>query len=177
MDLLWAILLVLVLLLSWTLTLVGMPGNWLMVAVAAVYVILMPAQSPLAIGWTVVVVLLVLAILGELAELVAGALGVARFGGSRRGATMALVGSLVGGILGLFLGLPIPLIGSLLASIMLAALGAMLGAYLGERWQGRNAAESWQIGKQAFRGRLLGAVAKAAVGILMILVTLVALIW
>ena len=52
-------------------TLLGMPGNWLMVVATAAYVALAPANSSAAIGWKVVVALLILAILGEIAEFLA----------------------------------------------------------------------------------------------------------
>ena len=42
----WAFLLAVVLFAAWVLTLLGMPGNWLMVAAVVVYVLLMPAASP-----------------------------------------------------------------------------------------------------------------------------------
>ena len=91
MAVFFALLLILVLLACWAFTLVGMPGNWLMVAATAVYAFLMPAQSPAALGRRTVVAILVLAILGEFVELLASAMGVAKTGGSTRGAVMALV--------------------------------------------------------------------------------------
>lgn len=71
---------------GWLLTLLGMPGNWLIVAAAALYVLVVPGESRLAIGWPAVALLAGLAILGEIAELVAEALGVSKAGGSRRSA-------------------------------------------------------------------------------------------
>ena len=86
MAIIFALLLILILVTCWLLTLLGMPGNWLMAAAAAVYACLVPAQSPAALGWKTVAALLVLAALGEIVELLAGAMGVAKAGGSRRGA-------------------------------------------------------------------------------------------
>jgi hypothetical protein len=74
MDLLYVLLLITVLLACWMLTLVGMPGNWLMVVATAIYAYFMPAT----LGWKVVVVLAMLAALGEIVELWAGAMGVSR---------------------------------------------------------------------------------------------------
>lgn len=176
MSIFWAALLLIALAACWVLTLLGMPGNWLMVAAAAGYVLLVPAESPAAIGWTTVVVLIVLASVGELLEFLAGALGVAKAGGSRRGAVLALAGSLAGGVVGLFVGLPIPVVGSLLGAVLLAGAGAFVGAVLGERWRGRQLGESLKIGEAAFWGRLLGTVAKSAVGAVMVAVVLIALV-
>ena len=57
---------------------------------------------------------------GEAVELAAGSLGVAKAGGSKRGAVLALLGSLLGGVVGLFVGLPIPIVGPLLAGVAMA---------------------------------------------------------
>jgi uncharacterized protein YqgC (DUF456 family) len=169
-----AVLLLAALAWAWVSTLFGLPGNWLILALTALYVWLVPHQWPATISWVVVFVLAGLAVLGELLELMAAALGTTKAGGSRRGAALALVGSMVGGILGMFVGLPVPIVGSLLAALLFAALGALGGAMLGERWKGRRLHESWQTGKAAFWGRLLGTAAKAMVGSVMIAVVAVA---
>ena len=171
-----SLLLVLLLLACLFLTLLGMPGNWLMVAVTAVYASFVPAQSPAALGWKTVLVLLLLAALGEVVELLAGAMGTARAGGSRRGAVLALVGSLAGGLLGMFVGLPIPLVGPILAAVLFAAVGAMTGAILGELHSGRDVSASWRIAKLAFWGRLAGTAGKLLLGAAMVAAVVVALI-
>jgi hypothetical protein len=170
-----SLLLILVLLASWLLNWLGLPGNWLIVMVTAVYAYFVPAGSPGAIGWYTVMALLVLAVLGEILEFVAGAMGVAKLGGSRRGAVMALVGSFIGAIVGVVIGLPIPLVGSIVAAVLLASVGALIGAMLGERGHGRSFGESWRIGKGAFWGRLFGTLGKTGIGAIMIAVVVVAL--
>jgi hypothetical protein len=174
MAIFFALLLILVLLGCWSLTLLGLAGNWLMVVATAAYVYLVPAQSPAAIGWRTVIAILVLAALGEIVELLAGAMGVTKTGGSRRGAVMALVGSIVGSILGVFIGVPIPLIGSVVAAVFFAGLGAMAGAILGETWAGRDADMSWRIGRAAFWGRLAGTLGKMLLGAVMIVIVVAA---
>lgn len=176
MTILLAILLVAVLLASWLLTVFGMPGNWLMVATTAVYAYFSPAQSSLAIGWKAVAVLAVLAGLGEAIELLAGAAGAAKAGGSKRGAALALFGSMVGSVVGVIVGIPIPLIGPIAAALLFAAIGATAGAMLGEAWCGKNLDASWQIGKAAFWGRLIGTMGKLLVGAVMVGFTVVCLI-
>ena len=59
-------------------TLLGLAGNWLMVAATTVYGCLVPAPSPTALGWKTVAALLLLAALGEVVELFAGAMGAVR---------------------------------------------------------------------------------------------------
>lgn len=176
MSFFWATLLLIILASAWVLTLVGMPGNWVMVAAVIVYVLLVPVEATLGIGWPVAIALVVLATLGEILEFAAGALGVAKAGGSRRGAVFALVGSLAGAMVGLVVGAPIPVVGSLIAAVLLAGVGALIGAMLGEQGKGRGFDESWKIGKAAFWGRLLGTAAKTVLGAVMVAVAVVALI-
>ena len=173
----FALLLIVVLLASWVLTLLGMPGNWLMVMATATYAYFVPADSPAAIGWKVVVALAVLASLGEILELLTATAGTVRAGGSRRGAALGLLGSMIGGLLGIFIGLPIPLVGSLFAALFFAGLGAAAGAILGEISVGKDIAASWQISKAAFWGRLTGTLGKMLVGAVMVAVVAAALVW
>ena len=175
MDYLWAALLLIAILIGWVMTLLSLPGNWLMIAAAALFAFLIPPESSLAITWPWVVGLVVLALLGELAELVAGALGVASGGGSKRGAALAVVGSVVGGMLLVWVGLPVPIIGPVVAAFLGAALGALGGAMLGEAWKGRSLGESWEVGQAAFWGRLLGSVAKVTIASAMVIVTIAAM--
>ena len=72
----------------WFMNLLGLPGNWMIVAITVLYAWLMPDNSRAAIGWPVVAVITGLALLGELAELAASAAGVKKVGGSRRGAIL-----------------------------------------------------------------------------------------
>lgn len=176
MSIFWAVLLILAVLAGWLLTLFNMPGNWVIVLAAVLFAWLVPPdKSRLAIEWPWLVALGVLALLGELAELAASALGVARVGGSKRGAALAVAGSVVGSIVGALVGFPVPFIGPIVGVLLFAAVGALAGAMLGEHWKGRSLGESWQVGQGAFWGRLLGSLAKVTIATLMVIVTLVAM--
>jgi len=172
-----ALLLILVLLACLALTLFGLPGNWLILAVTVVYACLKPAGSPAAIGWKPIAILFVIAVLGEIVELLAATMGTAKAGGSRRGAALALAGSIIGAVVGIFVGIPVPVVGPILAAFLFAGLGALAGAMLGEFWAGKDWHASWRIGKAAFRGRLAGTLAKMSLGVLMVAVVVVALVW
>lgn len=177
MDWFLAFLLLVVVVVGWGLTVFSLPGNWLIVLGAALYAWLGPVEeSRLAIGWGVVGALAALAALGELFEFLAGALGAAKAGASKRSAALAIVGSLVGSLVGAFVGLPIPLVGSLVGAIVCAALGASVGAICGELWKGKELEETWTIGTAAFFGRLLGTIGKIIIGSVIAGVTLVAMI-
>lgn len=166
---LWATLLVVVLLVGWLLTLFNLPGTWLMVVAAAVFAWYTRDGAQLSMSWPTVAVLVVLALLGELAEFVAGAWGARSRGGSKRAAVLAIVGSIAGALVGAVAGVPVPIVGSLIGVVLFAALGALGGAMLGEAWKGRALHESWQVGQGAFWGRLLGTVAKTAIATIMLI--------
>jgi uncharacterized protein YqgC (DUF456 family) len=164
MSFFWALVFVVAVLLFWFTNLLGLPGNWLIVATAALYAWLLPGA---AVGWPVTGVVTGLALVGELVEFAASAAGVKRSGGSGCGAVLALVGSVIGAITGMFVGIPIPVVGSLVAALLFGGLGALCGAIVGETLMGRSLPASWNTGVAAFWGRLLGTFAKAIIGAVM----------
>lgn len=176
MSILWAMLLIIVLLIGWGLNLLSLPGNWTNLAAITVYAFLFPAGERLSIGWLAVVLVLVLAIFGELIEAAASALGVTRVGGSRRGALLAMTGSMCGGVVGAFVGLPIPLVGPLIGILLFAGLGALVGAMIGERWKGQDWTTSLNVGHAAFWGRLVGTLGKILIASLIVTVAVAALL-
>ncbi len=161
---------------GWAFTLVGLPGNWVMVLAAAGYVWLGPTSGAMQITWLTVAALAALAAGGELAELVAGMWGARRAGGSRRAALFALVGSLIGAIAGGIVGMPIPIVGPPIAAVMGGALGALIGAALAERSRGERVYKSWQVGQAAFWGRLVGTGIKTLVATIIAAVIVGALV-
>ncbi len=160
----WLILFFLLVPGSWCFNLLGLPGNWLILLTAAAWAAIGPADYRFT--WIVVMVLFAMAILGELIEFGASVFGTRKLGGTKRGATLAVVGSMVGATLGAIFGIPfpIPLVGVLIGSVLFAATGALIGATIGERWVGKPIKESARIGGAAFAGRLLGTLGKLALG-------------
>ncbi|MFN9249198.1 MAG: DUF456 domain-containing protein [Planctomycetota bacterium] len=156
----------------WIASVLGLPGNWGVVAVAALLAWLAPEEWNARMSWASVLIWAALAGLGELLECVAGSAGVSQSGGSRRAMVLALMGSLCGAIVGFFVGLPIPVIGGLVASLLFSGLGAAAGAILGQRWLGRNWSETMSVGWAAFYGRLLGTLGKSVCGAAMVIVLL-----
>lgn len=167
MSIVWAVLFILAVFLFWFMNLLGLPGNWMIVAAAALYAWLIPQDARTAIGWPAVGIVTGLALLGEVVEFAASVAGVKKLGGSWVGAIFALIGSVVGAITGIIVGIPVPVIGSLLAALLFSGLGAMAGAVLGETMRGQSLDASLQIGHAAFWGRLLGTLAKVIIGAVM----------
>ena len=164
----WAVLLIVASCGAWFTTLVTAPGNWFILALAALFAWLIPVEAGHGVTWITVGVLLVLAILGEVVEFGAGAAGAAKHGGSKRGVALSMLGAIVGSVFGLTLGIPIPFVGSFIGALIGGAGGAFFGAYLGETWKGRAEEDRIAIGRGAFTGRIWGTVGKLTAGAVML---------
>jgi uncharacterized protein len=158
----------------WGLNFAGLPGNWLMILAAAVWIWVCPERFQFS--WTVLMALGGLALVGELIEFLASVLGAKKMGGSSRGATLSVVGSIIGGILGVLIGIPIPIpvIGVLISGILCASLGAMAGAVIGEYTLGTPPNQTMKIGGAAFLGRMLGTFGKIIMGATMVALIFIA---
>jgi len=167
---LWATILVLVNAGWLVLTVLTLPGNWLMVA------------TTVAVAWwqwgkgmfhpATLAAIALLAAGGEALEVVSSAGGARRAGGTRWASIGSLVGALAGALAGTFL-IPVPLLGPLIG----ACAGACLGALGLELMGGRGARQSIRSGLGAGIGRLLAAVAKIAVGVVIWVIVAVAAFW
>lgn len=162
----WAVLLVVAAGLVWLLNLLSLPGNWAMVAMLTLYVWLGPSDGRMSAGLAALVVAFCLAILGEVVELIAGAMGAKRAGASRRSTFFALIGSTVGAITGAVVGVPIPAVGSIIAAVLFGGIGACLGAMYGEWTDGKPWKDSWAVGHAAFWGRTFGLFGKLSIGLM-----------
>lgn len=160
---------------GWVLTLLGLPGNWLMVVATGLYCWLAPATGVTQIAWSTALIMAILAGVGELAEFGAGVWGARKAGGSRRAAVFALIGSMIGAVAGATAGVPIPILGPPIAAVFGGAFGALAGAGFAEYTIGEDSRKSLRVGGAAFVGRLLGTGAKTVVATILVVMTLVAL--
>jgi len=137
-------------------TILGLPGNWLMVLGAAGLAWWQPGMFSL---WTLGTIA-GLALLGELMEFLLGAAGAKKGGGSMWGALGAILGAVVGGVIGTGV---LPIIGTIIG----ACIGAFAGALGFEMALGKKKlVESVSIGKGAAIGRFWGTIAKLTVGVM-----------
>jgi uncharacterized protein len=132
----------------------GLPGLWLMVLSVLSYGWLTDFQTVTA---GIIVLVVVLALVGEVIEAWLGFRFARRYGGSRRAGWGALVGGLVGAVVGV----PVPLIGSVIGGFVGAFAGAALFEYTRARQAGAAAGAGWG----AVLGRAVAAAAKMALGI------------
>lgn len=170
---LWGGGLVTLCLLCWGLNLIALPGNWFGVAVVAIYAAWGPAEGLVALGWQTAAVCFGCAVMGEIFEFLAGAVGAQRAGASRRATLYALLGSIIGAVAGGIIGVPIPILGSIIAALVFGALGATAGAMYGEWTNGKSWRESWTVGHAAFWGRIVGTIGKLGCGAAQIVVVIV----
>ena len=139
-------------------TLVGLPGIWLMIALAGlVDLIQVLLQYPTSFSWVAFAIAGGIGIAAEAVELLAGAAGAKAGGAKRAGIFGALIGGILGAIIGTFT-IPIPLIGTFIG----AALGAGMGAFIGEvSRDGATVKGSIKPAGGAAAGRVAGTIAKA----------------
>ena len=166
MNILLAILLAVVNLVLLASILLGLPGTWLMVLACTIVALCRHGMF----STSTLLVLAALALMGELAELLAGLFGTSRGGGGWRASLAAVGGGVVGAIAGTFV---LPLIGSLIG----ACVGAGVAAAFAHHLRDRQPEDALRVGVWASLGRLLGTVVKFAAGVVIYLVATIASFW
>ncbi len=141
----------------------GLPGLWVMVLGILGYGWLTEFRTVTV--WIIVLVL-ALALLGEVIESWLGFRFARRYGGSRR----AGWGALVGGLAGALIGVPVPVIGSVIGGFV----GAFAGAALFEYSKARRAGAAAQAGWGAMLGRAAAAAVKMGLGVVIAVIALFA---
>ena len=139
----------------------GLPGLWVIVLGILSYGWLTDFRT-LSAGFLVLVILL--AILGEVVEAWVGFRFARRYGGSSR----AGWGALVGGLIGAIVGVPVPVIGSVVGGFV----GAFLGAAVFEYSRARRTEGAVKAGWGAVLGRAAAAAVKMAIGIVLVVASL-----
>ena len=116
------------------------------------------AENFFFVGPMIITILTILAILAHALDFMAGAMGVKRFGASRK----AAFGAAMGAVFGIFFGF----IGML--------IGPFIGAVIGELTVQRNFQAAGLAGIGAWLGMVVGAAAKMAIGFSMVGVFIIA---
>ena len=167
---LWLIVLVLLNTAWLALVLFGLPGNWLIVISTCLFAWWRWGDGPFSIYTLVAIV--VLAVLGELAEFSAGLIGAKKTGASWLGSVAALFGAVIGAVFGTFL-IAIPLFGTVLG----ACIGAGLGVWGLEVCRGRKMEQSVRYAVGAGLGEFFGITSKLLLGIVIWLTVTIAAFW
>lgn len=140
----------------------GLPGLWIMVAVA-IFGVVTGEIGVLSLGLVVV-----LAGIAELIEFFIVKRMTTQYGGSRK----AFWGALAGGLAGVIVGAPIPIIGSIIAGMIGTFIGAGLVTYAETKQMG----QANRVGFGAVVGRGLSAATKTFAGLVILVITAAALI-
>lgn len=140
----------------------GLPANWIILGLVGLWQWLLPANY--RAGWFFWLILIALAVIGEILELALQVVKARKYGSSSSGTFMGMVGGIIGAI---FLA---PLFWGFGAFIG-AVAGAWLGCFLMELLKGKNGSEALHSAFGTFMGRLLGTVCKIGVGAAMIAVS------
>jgi uncharacterized protein YqgC (DUF456 family) len=143
----------------------GLPGLWVMVAGILAYGWLTGFRT---VGVGTIGLVLGLALLGEILEAWVGFRSARRYGGSRR----AGWGALVGGLVGAAVGVPVPVIGSVIG----AFVGSFAGAALFELSASRRVDTAVGAGWGAVVGRAVAAALKIALGLVIAVIGLFAVL-
>ncbi|MBL1216286.1 MAG: DUF456 domain-containing protein [Planctomycetes bacterium] len=155
---------------SLALTLIGLPGAWLVIAVGIVCHWL---QDWTWFSWWTIGGCIALALVGEVLEFASGAAGTHWAGGSKRSGAGALIGALVGGLAGSMFP---PIIGALIWGVVGAGVGAIVAEITVHDDTGapRTMKQTLGIGGGAAAGRLAGTISKLAVTAIIAIVMFVA---
>lgn len=112
------------------------------------------------VGWVVVTVVTVLAVLAWVLDYVAGLLGAQKVGASKQ----AIIGAALGTVAGIFMGL--------VGVLFMPLVGAAIGEYVAQRDHGR----AVKVGVATWLGIMAGLVAKVVIAFMMIGVFVAALL-
>ena len=141
---------------------IGLPGNFFILLLSTALAWYYKFKI---INLNILIVLLVLALLGELMEFVLGIIGSKR----KKSSNQAILGSIIFSIIGAIIFSPF-LFG--IGAVIGAFAGAFFGAFLVEYIKQKNVTVAYQSGIGAFLGKLGGTLAKSVIGIIMITITL-----
>ena len=148
----------------------GLPGNWLMVLSTALLAWWKWDERVFS-GWTLIVIA-VLALVGELMEFSAGMVGARKAGASWSASIAGVFGAILGAAVGT-LAFPVPVLGTILG----ACVGVGLAVWAVEISRGEPLEPSLQRGVGAGIGEFLGLLSKFVMGVVIWLVVAVAAFW
>lgn len=150
-----------VILASWVgvaLTLLSLPGIWLMLLVA---ILCKWLWAPEIFSWWVVGAVGVIVVTAEICEFATSAIGASKAGGSKSAAWASVFGSLVGAILGTPL-IPIPVVGTIVGAVVGAGLAAVIVEFGVHR---KSVKDSAKVGGGAAAGRLAAVLIKGSLAV------------
>ena len=156
----------LVLLLALGLHIFGLPANWIILALVALWI---GTHSQGDLRWGLFFILVLLAACAEVVEFLVQRMGSKRFGASNKGNWGGIAGAIVGALIGA------PFLFGV-GALPGALIGAFGGCFAVEKLQGRDFAEAKRAAIGAMWGKFFGLTAKVGFGVI-ILALAVPRIW
>jgi uncharacterized protein YqgC (DUF456 family) len=138
------------------LTPLGLPGNWIMMAIVGAGAL----HGDVSVVATVAC--LIIAVAAELLEFRFVQKSTDRYGGSKR----AFWGAIAGGMAGIFIGIPVPIIGSIIAGFA----GSFVGAAAVTWMEARDMGQAGRVGWGVLVGRAWAAAVKTAAGVIILVI-------
>ena len=166
----WSILLILLNAVWLILVFFALPGNWLIIITTALFA-WWQADKGVFSKYTLILIV-ALAIVGELMEFFGSFAGARRTGASHLASIAALIGAVAGALVGTVV-IPIPFLGTLIG----ACAGAGTAAWSVELMKGTHPKRSIRTGVGAGVGELIGIVSKFGIGCLIWLIIAIAAFW
>ncbi len=143
----------------------GLPGTFLILGDVITYSWITGFEK---IGFKIIIALVFISLLAEIMDFFLGIAGTRRYGSSKTGVVL----SIIGGIIGAILMTPV-LLG--LGAIIGVFLGGFAGAFLGEYLEQRKLKPAMRAGYGALIGRIAGILVKGSLAIVMIAITMSAI--
>ncbi len=161
MEYLGAVILLIIMAIAALLSLINLPGNWIMLVVAFIGSFFFPQAE---MGWIFFILFIAFALIGEGLEFGLQLWGAKKYGSSKQANMTGMIGAVAGAVLGM----PI-LFGA--GAIAGALLGAWIGCYVGERLHERPHGEAVHSANGALLGKFLGMAMKFGTGIVLLVIT------
>lgn len=148
-------------------TMVGLPGNFVIILAAVVYGYYDKFQN---VDYGVLVVVGGVFILSEILDFLAGILGAKQEKASKRAILVAVIGTLLGGIGGTAI---LPIIGSIGGAL----LGAFIGAGVAEYTKVKDKKQAKRVAMGVVKGQIFGMILKTTTAVGMVIALLYQLKW
>ena len=148
-------------------TMIGLPGNVLIVIAGIVYAYYDKFQN---INYTLVLIIVGIFIASEIFEFIAGIIGAKQKNASQRAVIAACCGSLLGGVGGTMV---LPIVGSLIGALA----GAFISAAVAEYSRVKDKEQAKRVAIGVVKGQIIGMIIKTTTGICMVILLLHQLKW
>jgi len=143
----------------------GFPGTFLILGDVVIYSLITGFEK---IGFKIIIALVFISILAEAVDFLMGVAGARKYGSSKTGVVL----SIIGGIIGAIVMIPI-MLG--LGAVIGAFLGGFAGAFLGEYLEQQKLKPALRAGYGALIGRIAGVLVKGSLAVVMIVITMSAI--